>query len=47
LRPCPPTTMTHPATAAHAKCALASCIGGRCSQCSPSPTANASHDDNN
>jgi len=48
-RPPPPSATTmHPATAAHAnwvRACRASCIGGNISQCSSSPTSNASHDD--
>jgi hypothetical protein len=46
LRPSPPATMTHPATAPHANPSRASCMGGRGSQCaSPPSNASASHDD--
>eukprot|EP00740_Mantoniella_antarctica_P026339 CAMPEP_0198702860 /NCGR_PEP_ID=MMETSP1468-20131203/389009_1 /TAXON_ID=1461545 /ORGANISM="Mantoniella sp, Strain CCMP1436" /LENGTH=129 /DNA_ID=CAMNT_0044461463 /DNA_START=527 /DNA_END=912 /DNA_ORIENTATION=+ len=37
--------MMHPATAAHAKCPLESCIGGRGNQCSSPPSVSASHED--
>ena len=41
----PPATIMHPATAAHAKRCLPSCMGGRGCQRAPSPSVKASHDD--